>query len=146
VVKVDEGFRPTIRAIKKWDPTVRKELRKELRAGGEMIASGARLLASAHSKTTPGTIKVRSRIQSRKAEVEIKAGAADVPIAGLLELGNKGKKANVRKFRHPLPGDKSQWVDQDMHPYLAPAVNLRISAVTKRVGAAVDNANDEVFL
>ncbi len=151
---MDEGFRPTIKAIKKWDPQVRKQLRSDLKGVGNSIASGARTVASAHSKTIPGTIKVRTRIQSRKAEVEIIAGSAEVPIAGLFELGNKGggSAAKGRKFRHPIFGDWDvQFTgkdprEQDMHPYLAPVVKLRQNYATRVIGEAVEKANTEVFL
>lgn len=137
----EEGFAPVIKAIRKWDKEVRNELRRELRASGEMIAAGARLLANAHSSTISPTIKVRTRIQSRKAEVEIKAGAPDVPIAGLFELGNKDGRSRG-KFRHPVFGDRENWVDQKMHPYLGPEVKAKEAAVTERVGRAVDKANE----
>lgn len=147
---MEEGFAPSIHAIAKWDKELRNELRKELRASGEMVAAGARLLADAHSTSISPTIKVRTRIQSRKAEVEIKAGGGKVPIAGLFELGNKGSKSASAtrggRFRHPVFGNKSNWVDQDMHPYMGPTVKLREAAVTRRIGAAVDKANVTVGL
>ena len=149
----DEGFRPTLRAIERWDAARRNELRKELRASGEMIASGARLLAAAHSKETPPTIKVRTRIDSKQVTVEIHAGAPDVPIGGLLEMGNKRGGKHATKFRHPVfapkgsRGDSSvPWVDQPMHPYLAPMVKARRAAVTKRISAAVSKSVKEVHL
>jgi hypothetical protein len=141
----EEGFAPKIRAIKRWQPEVRKELIKELRAAGEMIAGGARLLADAHSTKISATIKVRTRTATKKAEVEIKAGNQEVPEAGLLELGNKGSR-NKEKFRHPVFGDKSHWVEQPMHPYLAPAVKRRKGDVAKRIKAAVVNASTNVRL
>lgn len=143
---MEEGFTPVIRAIRKWDPEVRRELRRELRAGGTMIVTGARTLAAAHSKQTPPTVKLRTGIQSRQAEIRIDAGSADVPIAGLLELGNKRGGSKARRFRHPVHGHRDRWVNQDMHPYLAPIVKLRLAAVTKRIGAAVDRANTKVGL
>jgi hypothetical protein len=148
---MEEGFAPVIKAIKKWEPEVRKQLRKELRASGEMIAAGSRLLAGAHSKTIPATIKTRTRIQSRQVIVEIRAGSAEVPIAGLSELGNKGgsksqASAGRGTFRHPVWGDRGKWVNQDMHPFLAPVIKLRTPAVTMRVSAAVNQANEAVKL
>ena len=160
---MEEGFAPVIKAIKKWEPEVRKQLRKELQASGNMIAAGSRLLAGAHSTTIPATIKVRTRIQSRKVEVEIRAGSAEVPIAGLYELGNKGS-GKSETFRHPVfaregsragkhkgpfgitRSDKAPWVNQKRHPFLSPIIKLRTAAVTKRVGAAVEAANEAVDL
>ncbi len=160
---MEEGFAPTIRAIKKWQPEVRKELRHELKGAGEMIAGGARLLADAHSKTAGATIKVRSGVQSKKVEVKVQAGSPDVPIAGLLEEGNRKKRAdpNARgprksvgapKFSHPVFANvgggqwKGAWAEQAMHPYLAPIVKLRQAAVAKRVRAAVQRSIDTVKL
>ncbi len=150
---MEEGFAPVVKAIKKWDKEVRTELRKELRASGEMIASGSRLLASAHSKEIASTIKVRTGIQSRQATVEIRAGSQEVPEAGLFELGNKKSKPGARTFRHPVFARKgshgakdAQWVNQEMHPFLAPIIKLRQAAVTKRVEAAVQRATETVRL
>lgn len=145
----EEGFRPVIKSIRKWDKDIRTQLRKELRGAGNMIADGARILASEHSGKIAGTIKVRTRIQTQKAEVEIKAGSADVPEAGLFELGNKGgskSQAATRRgeFRHPVFGDRENWVNQAMHPFLAPTVKMKLPAATKRIEAAVDGANETI--
>jgi hypothetical protein len=142
---MEEGFKPTIRAIKKWDREVRKELRSELKGAGEMIASDARQRADAVSKTAGKTIKVRTGITSRQVEVKVLAGSPDVPIAGLLELGNKGGRSKG-KFRHPVFGDRGNWQDQPMHPYVAPAVAHREGDVKKRVEAAVARSIDTVKL
>lgn len=140
----EEGFAVVLKAINKWDSKLRTELRKELRAAGEEIADEARARAGMYSKSIPPTIKVRTSIQSRQAEIRIKAGSAQVPLAGLFELGNKGGKAHGGKFRHPVFGDTSTWASQRMHPFLAPAVKRHEATVLARVGKAVDAANETI--
>lgn len=139
----EEGFAPVIHAISRWDRDIRNALRKELRAAGTIVSEDARSRASARSKTIPGTIKTRTRIQSRQVQVEIRAGSAEVPIAGLFELGNRGKKpkGGAREFRHPVFGDKENWTHQKMYPYLRPAVYTKRREVTKRIRIAVNKAN-----
>ena len=59
--------------------------------------------------------------------MSVRAGSADVAIAGLFELGNKGgsrSAASTRRgvFRHPVFGHRDiDWPDQPMHPFLRPA-------------------------
>lgn len=67
-------------------------------------------------------------------------------IAGLLELGNKGggskSAAATRRgeFRHPVFGNRNNWVIQPMHPYLAPALRNKWPVVLERVTATLDKA------
>lgn len=140
----DEGFSAEIKQIKTWDKTVRTELRKELRTVGTSIAAGSRTLASAHSKSIPPTIRVRTRTGARKAQIEITAGSGDVPLAGLYEFGNKGRKAKAGKFRHPVFGDPSTWVSQQRWRFLSPIIHLRHAYATKKVEEAVKKANETI--
>lgn len=142
---MDEGFKPHLRALKRWQPEVRKELRTELKASAELIAGGARRRADQHSKKTAGTIKVRTEIRSKGVGVQIRAGSSAVPEAGLLELGNRGGRKKG-SFRHPVFGDRGTWVEQKMYPYLAPEAKHRLSEVTKRIKAAVARASETVKL
>ena len=116
---MEEGFTPTIRAIKKWDAAVRKELRAEIRGAMNEIADGAR--ARGDSEKIAGTVKTRTRIESKQVVGEVHAGSSAVPEAGLRELGNKGSH-DREKFRHPVFGDRGNWVSQKMHRFVAPAV------------------------
>ncbi len=148
----ETGAKACIRAIRKWEPETRRQLRKEMRKVGDEIAAAAKALAAQYSTTIPGTIKVGTRIGSQDVTIIIKAGSASVPIAGLFEHGNKGRAGRKVKFRHPVFGRGSHgtavetWVNQQMHPYLAPAIYLKLPAVTGRIESAVEKATKELDL
>lgn len=122
-----------IRALRTASPQLVKDLRTDLKAGGELVADEARRIASEVSTSTPPTIKTRVS----GAKVSIIAGSNDVPIAGLLEEGNS-KGGGSGFFRHPVFGDKDVWADQKMHPYLVTAVHNKEDAVVEAVTAALD--------
>lgn len=118
-----------------------KELHKALRVAGQLIAEDAKAIIGEHSKTVPATIRVR--VSGTK--ISVVAGSEDVPLAGLLELGNKGKgKSQVAaeggKFRHPVFGDRTSWVEQDMHPYLLAAAEKNARNIEHLEGVAVAEA------
>jgi hypothetical protein len=122
-----------------WKPD--KALHKALRVAGELIADDARAIASTHSQKIPPTIKVRVS----KTRISVVAGGQGVPTGGLFELGNKGRgKSQVAarggKFRHPVFGNRSVWVNQDMHPYLLPAAKMNERKIEHLEGEAVAEA------
>lgn len=92
---------------------VDKQTKKALKTAGQLIAEDAKANVSPYSQTVPPSIKVRVR----KTSISVIAGGEGVPMAGLLELGNKKRTSNG-KFRHPVFGNRDVWVNQDMHPYL----------------------------
>ncbi len=107
---------------------------------GQLIAADAKLNVGPYSTTVPPSIK--SRI--RKTTLTVQAGGAEVPMAGLLELGNKGRSSSTKKFRHPVFGDKSVWVDQKMHPYLLRALKKNERGIEALEGHAVAEAFREI--
>jgi hypothetical protein len=122
-----------------WKPD--KQLHQALRVAGELIADDARILAAEHSKSIPPSIKVRVS----KTRISVVAGGEGVPLAGLFELGNKGRgksQAASRRgqFRHPVFGDKGNWVNQDMHPYLLSAAVKNMRKIEALEGHAVAEA------
>jgi hypothetical protein len=164
-------LRALTKAFHGWNPD--KELKKALRVAGQLIADDAKAIVAPHSKSIPPTIKVRiakTRISvvaggvvgaaalarelqsasygSSKAEAhrkQLERRAQGNAIAGLFELGNKGKgKSRVAtksgKFRHPVFGDRSVWVDQPMHPYLLRAAMMNERKIEHLEGEAVAEA------
>lgn len=130
-------FRKLTRDLKGFKPD--KQVKKALKMAGQLIADDARIIVSPHSKTVPGTIKVRQR----KTSISVIAGGTNVPIAGLLEMGNKGRKHHG-KFRHPVFGDKSVWVEQDMHPFLLRASRKNERVIERFEGRIIAEAFREV--
>ncbi len=131
-------FKRLTRDLKAFKPD--KQVKKTLKVAGELIAADARANVSPYSTTVPGSIKVRLR----KTSISIIAGGANVPMAGLLELGNRKGGAKKGKFRHPVFGDRSNWVDQQMHPYLLKATLKNIPAIERFEGQIVAKAFEEV--
>lgn len=124
------------KALRAAEPEIRKLLVLQLRAVGEIVAAEARA-AIGGSRTIPATIKVRVS----GATVSVVAGGAGVPLAGLLELGNMGNRgAAGATFRHPVFGNKSVWVEQSTHPFLAPAVRGKMDEVERAAVEALDEA------
>jgi hypothetical protein len=118
-----------------------KELHKMLRVAGQLIADDAKEIISAHSTTISGTIRVRVS----KTKISVVAGGGDSAIAGLFELGNEGggksqAAATSGRFRHPVYGDRENWVNQSMHPYLLPAAAKNERKIERLEGQAVADA------
>jgi len=125
------------KALRKASPELATALRVELRAAGNIVAETAEINAADASKTIPPSIKVRVSA----ATVSVVAGGKTVPLAGLMELGNKGNRTAAATFRHPVYG---HWTNaakpQRTHPYLAPAVQESGEAAQAAVVEALDRA------
>jgi hypothetical protein len=122
------GFRDFARDLRKAEPVLAAGLKAKLRAVGMIVAERAKDLSGAASRTIAPSIKVRVSA----ATVSVVAGGNGIPLAGLMEMGNKGQDG-ASSFRHPVFGNKTAWVEQPTHPYLFPAVEE--SAVLVEAGA-----------
>jgi len=126
--------------LREVDRKASRNLRRAERAVGEVIAVEARKRASEHSTSIPPTIKVRVA----GGTIEVRAGTEDQPLARLFEVGNEGRGKST--FRHPVFGDKSNWVEQPMHPFLYRAgVAKRHEAIRLLNLAHVEALKDEGF-
>lgn len=172
-------FKAVVKALRKAEPVLNREVRRELRSAGEIVAVEAKAIASQWSKSIPPTIKVRTS----GASVAIEAGgvvnaaalaremfdsgygssssdkhsrdldrrANGAVIAALFELGNTGDaRSSVARgggtFRHPVFGNRDNWVEQPMHPYLAPAALANLKKIDERIFAALDKVTDTIVL
>jgi hypothetical protein len=169
-------FRAVAQALKKAQPLLRRELVANLRVAGELVAKDARSIISEHSTSIPPTIKTRVRgvgvsveaggivgraalaksiftagygtVSSESALRRMERTATEgTPLAGLLELGNKGKKSASQTaggtFRHPVFGS-STFVNQEMHPYLAAAGKKDQAQVDAAIYKALDAVTEEI--
>lgn len=84
-------------------------------AGGYQSADGG---ASGGASAVAASIKA---IPKTKSSWVVQAGGADVPLAGLWELGNKGSDSDDPTFRHKTFG-KLPWQNQQKWPYLRMAL------------------------
>lgn len=103
---------------------------------GEEFKETARQIAGQYSSKIPPTI----RAVPVPHGVAVRAGSADVPLAALYDLGNKGK-GNRRSptFRHKVFGH-DVWVEQDRHPIFAPTRKLMRKHINERMTASWEEA------
>lgn len=139
-------FKAAVKALRRAQPQLAKELRKELREAGLIVAEEAKKIIEPHSKKIPRTIKVRVS----GASVAVVAGGPNAPTAALFELGNTGGKGSASAsrngvFRHPVFGNREQWVNQPMHPFLAPAALANLPRVDEHVGRALDTVTRTII-
>lgn len=164
-------FKAVAKALRKAQPAMYRQMAKNLRAAGQLVATDAKVIVGEHSSSIPPTIKVKQR----GTAVSVEAGGVVGPrklaralqsasygtqgseralkglekqaegnaIAGLYELGNKGgsKSASATSrgvFRHPVFGDRDNWVEQPRYAYLAPAGEKNRPAIEAAVSGALD--------
>jgi hypothetical protein len=140
-------FRAAARALRKAQPKVALELRKQLRVAGQIVADDAKQEIAKVSTRIPPTVKVRISLTS----VSVVAGGGGVPTAGLFELGNHGGRKSAAasragRFRHPVHGNRQAWVNQPMHPFLAPAAQRNALKLDAAVTRALDAAMRTIAL
>ena len=173
VVVDARDFKRLARELRRAAPQTSRELRRRLKAVGEVVAADAREIAREHSQSIPPTIRTRLRgigvyveaggprqqaaiaremfasgygtTEADRHQKELTKRAQGVAIAGLFELGNHGNiksasAASSGRFRHPVYGNRDRWVNQDMHPFLAPAVKKNEALIQREVTAALNDA------
>jgi hypothetical protein len=129
---VVDGYKETLRAIRAFDPALRRELNRELRqeAAGVLIAARVN---SAWSERIPSALALS--VTAKDVAVRVKRARA--PHGPLFERGGRG---NSGTFRHPVFGNRNVWVAQNRRPFIQPAVDARRNQVVAGVAAAVQTA------
>lgn len=98
---------------------------------GELVKDAAKSIAAQHSTSIPPTI----RAEAIPHGVRVRAGSAAAPLAALYDLGNQGKGGRRAKtFRHPVYGNRENWVPQPRYPFFAPARKLVRKQVKEMMG------------
>lgn len=115
-----------------------EQFREGMKHAAELVADGARELIEPYSATIPPSIQIRMG-----AEIEVVAGGADVPLAGLFEAGNRGQSGGDM-FTHPVFGNANVTVTQAMHPYLQPAEERHAVEIEAKAMVKVDEAIETV--
>lgn len=131
IVVDTRGLSQLARDLRAASPESWKALRLALRAAAEPVKLDAQSRAG-FSKRIPGTIKVRV---GSGGSVKIVAGGSNAPDAAPLE--NKGREGT---FRHPIPGNREKWVNQQARPFLAPALDAHRDEVAAAIESAVADA------
>lgn len=115
--------------------TMLKRIQIEMQGVGEDVAADAKSNAS-WSTRIPGTIKAKaSTPRGQSVRVQIKAGGPEAPHARPFE-GIAGNST----FRHPVFGNRDNWVSQATRPFLMPAMNKNRDTLRKAIVTAVEDA------
>jgi hypothetical protein len=116
---------------------LRSRLRPVVKAGAVSIAGQAKINA-AFSSRIPGAISVGSSAGTdvTGASATVRVSAEKAPHARALEDGNTGSSSTTT-FRHPVYG-RDWWANQDMHPFLGPAVASKERAIVAAIASAIE--------
>lgn len=124
------SFAKFARDLARVDLALKAEMRKEMKAAGEIVATEARARAG-FSTRIPGSIKVG--VAGNK--IRVYAQAKKAPEAKPLENGGQDGT-----FRHPVFGDRQNWVSQPARPFLRPALEANGAAAVAAAKRAVETA------
>lgn len=111
------------------------ELKAELRPRLHIAASAlTRKIqgAAGFSSRIPGAVRTSVAFGSRTGGVRVYVDQRKAPHARPLE--NSGKPGT---FRHPVFGNRENWVSQPAHPFFFPSVESSRGLVSQQVEAAV---------
>lgn len=111
---------------------LRKELRPAIRAAAQRVLVDARSRASWSSRI-PAATRISVRFGRRNAGVSIVVSAARAPHGRPYEHG--GVPGN---FRHPVYGNRNNWVTQRARPFLWPAAVAKREEVAREIDRAVE--------
>lgn len=127
--------RALIRALTEIPREFRRELRAALTKAGRPVLREAKRRAS-YSSRIPGALRLSVILTGKSPSVAITANKERAPHARPLEnLGEPGT------FRHPVFGNRSNWVSQRARPFMAPAITTHADESAEAVADAVDKAS-----
>lgn len=112
-----------------------KRVQIEMQGVGEDVAATAKGNASWSSRI-PGTIKAKaSTSRGSSVAVKVTAGGPSAPHARPFEgIAGNGE------FRHPVFGNRDNWVTQGTRPFLMPAMEANRDTLRKAIVTAVEDA------
>jgi hypothetical protein len=126
-----DAFKVFQRELRKVEPEMAKELKKELRAVVETHVVPAAKANAGWSSRIPGAIKPQVLAKGMGVRVAAKQAPHGRPFEGL--RGNSS-------FRHPVFGNRNVWVSQRTLPFLWPAVDANQEKAAQAALKAVDAA------
>lgn len=129
-VSVDtSGLQKLARDLRRAAPELLKETQTAMKKAGTIAEVEARLRANYSSSRIGATV----RTKARGLNVILYAGGARAPHAAAFE--HNGVPGS---FRHPVFGNRENWVSQQAHPYLLPAAIATQPETERAMLAAVD--------
>lgn len=113
---------------------LRRELRPRIREAGDHIVRDMRQRAS-YSSRIPGAIRMSVSFAAKSGGLTIRVDSNRAPHARVLERGNQGGRA--ASFRHPVFGNRENWVTQPTRPFFFPAVMAGRAQLNQHISDAV---------
>lgn len=118
-------------AFKVASPAVAKSFRANMRTAADATVKDAQDRISPHSNKIPASIRRGGSVGT----LTVSAGGPKAPNAAPLENGGQDGE-----FRHPLFGDRNDWVNQQAHPFLHPAAEAQADVLGVKIDAVIDEA------
>lgn len=112
-------MRRLARDLEQTVPGTKKAIGEAIEKGAHVTAIEARALSSWSSRI-PGTVRVVGGL----SRAVVRAGGANAPHAAPFEHGGI-----PGTFRHPVFGNRNNWVTQQARPFLRPAIELTAPGV-----------------
>lgn len=128
-----------VAAFGKVPAEVRTAIRPAVREAGNLIAGKAKQNASWSSRI-PGAISVTSSITSSGGAV-VRVNSQTAPHARPYE----GRGSPGGFFRHPVFGNRENWVPQQTRPFLKPAVESEADKAKALIATAVTETTSRLI-
>lgn len=132
--RAGNSIRRLIRQHGRFPDDLRKGLRPAMREAGRPVLADARR-RSGWSTRIPRALRLATSFTRRQAGVSITVDRTRAPHA----RPHEGISGN-RTFRHPVHGNRNNWVEQSTRPYLVPAADMHGRRAVEAVNKAVDDA------
>ncbi|MDF5755820.1 HK97 gp10 family phage protein [Spongiactinospora sp. TRM90649] len=113
---------------------IRRELRPMLKVAGQKALTDARANAS-WSKRIPRATRLSVSFSKRRAGIALQTNKNRAPHARPHEHQGRGGY-----FRHPVMGNRRNWVRQKARPFLWPAAAPLMRGIDEQIGQAADEA------
>lgn len=131
VDSTSDDIRKLINDLRKIGDGVGRELGKEFKKAAGPVAAQAKANAS-WSTRIPGAITTGVSQSRRFPGAQIKVSKNKAPHARLYEFR--------KSFRHPVFGNRENWVSQATRPFIRPAIRAKGDGFVKACDRAVDTA------
>lgn len=105
--------------LKQMQPALRRELARTIRKQGVVLLGRVKANA-AWSSRIPAATSMRVNLTGKRAGVTISTNKNKAPHARPLE---RGSSRNRGVNRHPVFGDRENWVNQPLRPYMLKAAD-----------------------
>lgn len=130
-------FSQLARDLYRMPAATRKQLRRRFEQVGQAALSDAKSRASWSSRI-PASITGKPELSVDRIGYTLRASTARAPHARVYEgMGSGGT------FRHPVYGNRENWVTQATRPYLWPAVRGRVNDITSAASDAFESVARE---